>query len=212
MQTADFNVDDFSTGNRYKGDENLFVRFFTTSVEDKPASAEAQRPIFKEQEMCGIRVPGQQHENCYKANYKYKNRFPRHYQAFKDRTEMPVSGTPLSEWGLIADTVVQEMAFFNIKTVEQLAGLRDSVMGKFKGAVGYKNKAQAWLDTANVAASAADMKKELDARDKVIADLTQKMSDLEEAFSLASKGDGPKEIPDSAPTTSKRRKKVVAED
>ena len=85
--------------------------------------------------------------------------------------------------------------------------------------VDYKNKARAWLDTANVAASSADMKKELDARDKTIADLTEKLttlmkktSDLEEAFSLASKGDGPEENPDPAPTTSKRRKKVTAED
>jgi len=219
MQTADFDVADFDAGNRYKGDENLFVRFYTISIEDKQASAEKQRPIFKEQEMCGIRVPGQQRENCYKANFKYKNRFPKHYKAFKDRVEMPESGTPLSEWGLIPDTVAKEMAFFNIKTVEQLSELRDSILQDFQGATGYKQKAQKWLDTANVAASAADMKRELDARDATIADLTEKLtilmtktSNLEEAFSLASKGVGPKEIPGSAPTTSKRRKKVVAED
>ena len=65
MQEANFNVEEFNADNRYAGDENLFVRFFTIPVEDKEASAEAGRPIYTEREMCGIRVPGKQHENCY---------------------------------------------------------------------------------------------------------------------------------------------------
>lgn len=210
MQQANFDVEDFDNRNRHAGDENLFVRFYSLPVQDKEESEKAGRPIFKDQIMCGIRVPGTQHENSYKATSRYRNRFPRHYKAYQDRVEMPEIGTPLSEWGLIPLTAVHEMAYLNIKTVEQLSELPDSKLN-FQGAVGYKSKAQKWLEEVNLSATAADMKKELGERDNVIAAMQEELQNLRETISLASKGDGPEENSNSAPK-SKRRKNALTED
>ena len=209
MQQADFDVNDFGNDQGRKGDENLFVRFYTLPTEDKLASSKAGRPIYKDQIMCGIRVPGNSYENSFKATNHYKNRFPKHFKAFQDRVEMPEEGTPLSEWGIMPETLVKEMTYFNVKTVEQLADLRDNVLEQFSGSVTYKNKAIKWLEMTNVSAKAADMEKELEARDVTISQLQQRLSDLEKTISLASTVDGTVDSSSSTPILNKKRKKVT---
>ena len=217
MATADFDVAEFSQESRYKSDENLFVRFFNEDVEDKEASAKAGRPIYKTREMCGIRVPGKQHENCYVAR-RYIARFPKHYQAFKARENTPEEGTPLSEWPQMASTQVKELAFFNIKTVEQLANVTDNIIGNFQGGVTLKRKAQEFLAAAENGVNAAALEKELAERDNTIEAMQKEMAELREMISLASKGTSalaestPEDTHAAPPTKSRRRRKAASED
>ena len=147
MQTADFNHQDFESSAQSKLDENLLVKFFTKQRQDQAASKAEGRPIFKDVEYIDIKVPGNRSGGaCRPATFKDKQRFPRHYAAYEQRKEMPVEGTPLAEWPIMSRSQVEELSYHNVKTVEQLVAMSDTLASQFMGMNTLKSKAKAWLE------------------------------------------------------------------
>jgi hypothetical protein len=210
MQTADFNVDDFTPEAQRDMDAKLLVRFFTKPKQDTVASEKEGRPIFKDTEYVEIRVPGSRDVVCRPAKQRDLARFPRHYDMFKRRIETPEVGTPLAEWPLIARSQVEELTFFNCKTVEQLAEMSDSNAANFMGMNALRQKAKDWLVKATEDAKAEHLSSELAERDETIAKMQQEMAELKEMISLAAKGKETAAGSDSAepsapPTTTKAK-------
>jgi hypothetical protein len=164
MQTIDY---DYTIHQRPgAGDENLLVKFYFDAVKDDMATAKEGRPIFKEMEMVDIRIPGSRDNIVVRpVREKDKQRFPRHYAAFKQRMESSekLVGTPLDQWPLLTKSQVEELKFFNIRTVEHLAGAPDSTGQKFMGFNSMKQKAADFIKAASAAAPLAQMREELDA-------------------------------------------------
>jgi len=187
MQTAEFDHNDFNTGQQSKADESLLVKFYIKSVKDNDASSQEGRPIFKEREYIEITIPGSRDLVTRPARVEDKERFPRHYEAFQQRIEMPVEGTPLVEWPAINRSFADELAFLNIKTVEQLADLNDNSMN-FMGAQNWKAKAKDWLEATKDDGVLSQLRDELELRDVTIstqadqiADLVSRLDELEAA-------------------------------
>jgi hypothetical protein len=151
MTIADFDVADFDGSKKAQLDKQLLVKFFYKTRPDSVETQRQGRPIFKEVEYVDIKVPGDRGTSvCRPARPADKQRFSAHYEAFKSRVEAPVTGTPLAEWALIPRSAVEQLAFANVKTVEQLATLSDSYAGQMQGGHNYKAKAKAYLErTAN---------------------------------------------------------------
>lgn len=59
------------------------------------------------------------------------HRFPDEWQAFKSGKEDQTQGTPLRTWAAIDRASVEELAYFKVTTIEQLAELNDSNATKF---------------------------------------------------------------------------------
>jgi len=145
MQTAEYNHEDFA--NQSKADEGLMVRFYYKSIEDTAESQAQGRPVFKEKTYIEIRVAGQRDVQAARpVTFADKQRFPRHYEAFEKRVEPPTEGMPLAEWPAITRTQAEEMAFMNVKTVEQLATMKDSNLSKFMNGYKLRDQAVKWLD------------------------------------------------------------------
>ena len=146
MQTADFNHNDFS--NTTEADKSLMVKFFYKNVQNKMESQKQGRPIFKEKTYIEIRIAGQRDaQACRPATHSDKQRFAAHFEAFEKRVEPPTEGTPLAEWALITRTQAEELSFLHIKTVEQLATVKDGNMQNFMGGYSLREKAAKWLKT-----------------------------------------------------------------
>ncbi len=143
------NHHDYSAGARQEADRSLLVKFFLKPKQDRTASEKEGRPIFKDVEYVDIKVPGDRGVGaCRPATDLDRKRFPEHYRAFKDRIENePEVGTPLSEWGIISRSLAEEMSFFNIKTVEQLATMADGQAARFMTGLSLKEKARLWLES-----------------------------------------------------------------
>ena len=157
----------------------LLVKFFTKSREDPAATRDAGRPVFKDVEYIDIKIPGNRRSGaCRPAGEADKKRFPRHYEAFKQRTEAPIEGTPLSEWPIVSRSMAEEMAFFHVKTVEQLASMSDTNGQNFMGINTLKAKAKAWLERSKKGADEARLTSELEKRDLKIAALEEKLNAL----------------------------------
>lgn len=147
MQIADVNHQDFQPSAQSSLDEKLLVKFFIKQMPDKKASEVEGRPIFKDVEYIDIKIPGNRIGGAtHPAQFRDRQRFPRHYAAFKERKSMPVEGTPLAEWPVISRTQVEELAFYNVKTVEQLVSMSDTNASKFLGMQALKRKAAKWLE------------------------------------------------------------------
>lgn len=148
LPSADYR--DFSPEYQNEADKALLVKFFLKPREDKAASAAAGRPIFKDVEHVDIKIPGNRGSGaCRPATDVDRQRFPEHYRRFKERTETDsMPGTPLHEWPPISRSAAEELKFFNVYTVEQLAGMADVQIAKFQGLMPLREKAKAWLDRA----------------------------------------------------------------
>ncbi len=180
VQTADFDYKDFDSNAQKAGDASLLVKFFLKTVQDKTQTAKEGRPMFKEVEYIDIKIPGSRGGGaCRPVRQKDLDRFPEHYSMFKNRIEAPVSGTPLAEWLLMSRSQAEELAFHNVKTVEQLAEMSDTHVGKFMGLNTMKAKAKEWLKAAKDAAPAAELQAAIAEKDVQIASLIERLNALE---------------------------------
>lgn len=176
MQIA--NSQDFAQQNQQKMDEQLLVRFFLKPRQDPTASAEEGRPVFKDVVYVEIRVPGSRDAVCRPAGAGDIARFQRHYDAFQSRTADVVEGTPLAEWPQMSRSQVEELSFYNVKTVEQLIAMSDQNASQFMGLNTLKAKAKAWLDLTNEYKAAEELQAELSKRDSEIAELKAAVDEL----------------------------------
>ena len=135
--------------NRHKGDENLYVKFFTHPVENHEETIKEGRPMYRDAEFISIMVPGDKDNIVVReVREQDKQRFPRHYAAYAQGKEELIDGTPLERWGFITMAQVEELKFFNLRTVEQLATVSDSNAQKFMGIQMLKQSAKDYIDSS----------------------------------------------------------------
>src|SRR5690606_9295016 len=112
--------------NRYKEDDKLAVAFFFSPVQDDEATAREGRPIFKDAEFIKILIPGDKTNVVVRqASQSDKDRFAQQYARFKNNQQEVLEGTPLEAWPLVTRSQVEELKYFGVRTVEQLAGMAD---------------------------------------------------------------------------------------
>lgn len=176
MQQAEFNHNDFT--NTSEADKALLVRFFYKNVQNMLESEAQNRPIFKEKTYIEIRIAGQRDaQACRPATHQDKQRFPLHFDAFEKRVAPPADGLPLTEWPKITRSQAEELTFLSVKTVEQLASMKDTNASKIMGGYKLVEDAKKWLTQNNSDVEDAE-KAELRAQ---VADLTAKVALLLEA-------------------------------
>lgn len=189
MQTLDY---DYTVHHRQNaGDDALLVRFFIDAAKDDVASKEAGRPIYKDVEWIDIRIPGSKDNVVVRpARPGDRERFPRHYAAFKQRigNAEKVVGTPLAMWPILTKAQVEELKFFNIHTVEQLVGCPDSTSMNFMGIQVLKQKARDYLAAAQSAAPLAALREEVDALKAQNTELIAELKKLRDADNRTVKG------------------------
>jgi len=131
------------------GDEHLAVKFFVEPLKNDARSAQEGRPIFEDVEWISIMSPGSRNEVRRPTRPGDLERFPQHYARFKAREEQEIiDGTPLTEWTGITRSQAEELKFWNILTVEQLANCSDQNTQNFKGLVTLKQSAIKFLEAA----------------------------------------------------------------
>jgi hypothetical protein len=186
----DFNAPQNATQSE---DENLLCKFFykmrPNKAKDVLDPKDADLPDTVEVEYYDIKVPGERDSIAGPVNENIKQRFPRHYAAFKQRIAAPVDGTPLSEWAAITRTQVEELAFANIKTIENLANVADNRTNAMRGMTALKQKAAAYLAQKEDTKFVDQLTEQLDVRDKTITALEDRLAIMEKRFA---EGDTPK--------------------
>ncbi len=180
---------DFQAG--AKDQDTAYPEFRMQPVQNNFESARQARPVFEEKEFVHIFVPGDR-KSEWDGHVKpeHRQRWPRHYAAFKASQEMPTEGTPLAEWPAVTRSQVLELAAANVKTVEQLAGLPDDLLSKAvsMGGLGLREKALRFLEFAKgaapmeaLAAENADLKSKMAAMQADHEDLKRRVNEMSAA-------------------------------
>ena len=209
MQQAEFNHNDF--GDTSEADKSLMVKFFYKEVQNKMESQKQGRPVFKEKLYIEIRIAGQRDvQACRPATHADKQRFPRHLDAFERRVEAPTEGMPLSEWPKITRSQAEELSFNNVKTVEQLASMKDSNLSKMMNGYSLRDAAVKWLElnsAETVDREKEEMRSEIAELKLLVAKLMADKTD-EPAAELESPLDEPEEAPAPRPRKTRAKPKT----
>jgi len=180
-QEIDFAMN-FEEAQQAESDKKLFVVFFREAVHNEFKSIEAGRPIFEDKDMIRIHTPGSRDTTVGEAHYGYQQRFPRQWAQYKQNLEQTTSGTPLSAVPWLTVGQVAELSVFNVKSVEQLASMPDSIANKFMNHQALKQQAAHYLEAAAGAAPLLKLQAELSKRDAQIAELQQVVKAMQESM------------------------------
>ena len=150
--------------NRFAGDERLHVRFFTKPTMNTFRTELEGRPIYEDLEYIEIWIPGDKSNiNVRPIQLDDKMRFKKRYDEWKSGI-VKQTGTPLKLMPFLSESQVEELAYFRITTVEQLANVADSSIQNMHGLTGYKTQAQAYLAAQNDSSAMLERIRELEQR------------------------------------------------
>ena len=130
-------------------DDTLLVRFFMRPRIDNEASNRENRPIYKDVPHIEIAIPGDKN-NIVTAEVweQHIRRFPQYWEQFQAGIKDQVVGTPLKVAPFLTDAHIEELAYFKIRTIEQLANLSDANMS-WNGAREMQQAAKKYLLKVN---------------------------------------------------------------
>lgn len=170
-------------------DKRLLVVFSTRPWHDRVASTEAGRPIYRDRDFITIMVPGDKDSIIERpATDMDRQRFALQYTAFQQRkSQESVSGTPLKVVTFLTAAQAKELEYFNIFTVEQLAGIPDANAARVLGAQRLKQLAADFLKAATEQAPLTAMREEMEQKDAKITALEEAVRELSDQVKLLQK-------------------------
>ena len=168
------------------GDDKLGVMFYSRVVEDERATREQGRKVFAEKEYVKIMVPGDRYNIIDRPVQRTGTtptddtlRFAQQYARFKAREEQKTAeGTPIHLWPGVPAALAEELKYLNIFTVEQLADLADTYVGKLPKGQELKAKAKAFVAAVKDQEQVNKLQSALDERDNRISTLENELKEL----------------------------------
>lgn len=199
---------------RDPGDDALWVTFEMTSHFNDALTRERGYAVFEMAEYIKVIVPGDATLMINRpVRETDKSRFPRQYQAFLVGKSQQL-GTPLKGWPHITPAQADELAFFKILTVEQLAVVSDGNAQKYMGLNELRSKAKNYLEAEKSEAPFQRMNAELAGRDEKISTLQAELQQAMEAIAelrAAERGRSEREGAEDVPQRSSRRRPAEPE-
>jgi hypothetical protein len=165
------------------------ARFYMRPIQNREKSAEAGRPVFEDVEYVEIFTPGDK-LNIIDRPVRDADRqnFGNIYSAFKTGAEAKLEGTPLTEWPGITRAQAEELAFFKVRTVEQLASISDTNASSMGPILAIRQKARDYLERAAGSAPMDKVRAELAARDNELEVLRRQLKEQADAIAELRKG------------------------
>jgi len=169
------NLDDVDNTQLYANDNKLFIKFHTQAVLHPAKSTQAGRAIYDDVDMITIRTPGSQLTSIVAPVKYYMDRFGDKYRLWKSSQLEAASGTPLENFPFLftKPSMIAELKYRNIFTVEQLAELTDSGKQSIMGGHELCKRAADWITKS--AEDAVDAEKE---------ELKQQLATMQEQLAL----------------------------
>lgn len=159
--------------------KGVYIQFFLHTDRDDKRTREEGRPCFKDYEFLRITVAGDRNNVTERpVTPADRIRFAAQYKAFKENREAPQDGYPLSEWPGISKSMVEELAYFKIKTVEQLAEISDAQAQGITGAFDLRKRAIAYLQKMKEDAPMEKVNAMVAEKDEQIRQLTESLNAL----------------------------------
>jgi len=181
-----------------EADKRLVISFRRNPVLDEEATAKAGRPIHVEKDYITIVAPG---DKCTAIDRAWgwpndERRFGHLYKAWleKNREGDGRIGTPLAAWPLIGKAMIADLAYFNVRTVEDLANLSDVNAQSVGPIMEWRQKARDFMAAAEKGAVSSQLRKEVEdqkARNATLEESLKKMQEQIDALTAPPKAAQP---------------------
>jgi hypothetical protein len=161
--------------------DNTMARFYTMPVQNNFRTEREGRPIFEEHEFVEIMMAGDTKTVVQeRVKEEHRQRWPTMYAAFKAGREPPTEGTPIEEWAAITASQALELRACNVRTVEQMAELSDTLLMRAvpMGGHALRERAKAFLQQAAGSAPMDSMLAKMEEQNAIIATLQQQIKEL----------------------------------
>jgi hypothetical protein len=183
---ADFDSRDFTEGPAQ--DDKALVRFYMKPVKG-PIDPVTGLATWSEKEYYETVVPGSRDTINQPVTVITKQKYPMQYAKWKANASTEgVTGTFISETTWISRSQAEELAYFGVKTLEQLAAAPDTLCQKQVGMYELRRKAQSFIEQREkdapilaIHAKFDALKAEAEVKDQTIADLQKRLAALEAA-------------------------------
>ena len=185
-QVADFDSRDFTEGPAQ--DDKAMVRFYMKPVKG-PIDPVTGIATWTEKEYYETVVPGSRDTINQPVTVITKQKYPMQYAKWKANASTEgVTGTFISETTWISRSQAEELAYFGVKTLEQLAAAPDTLCQKQVGMYELRRKAQSFIEQREkdapilaVHAQLDALKAESEVKDQTIDALKKRLDALEAA-------------------------------
>jgi hypothetical protein len=132
------------------GDEGLHALFYVKAVRNERKTEVEGRAIYDNVEYIKIVLHGDRNTEIDRpASQEDKERFARQYHHWKEHNENIVEGTPLAEWPHVDEKLRSELRHLGLMTVEQVANVPDSTVGKLPMGTKLRKIANEFLMSSN---------------------------------------------------------------
>lgn len=174
------------------GTPPLLLFFYEQAVKDERASRDGP-PVFVPVDYVKVVVAGSKGgegpiyemartlaDGTVKRDAQAMKRFGRPYEDWKAGRAVADAGTPLEQWPLMDVAMVAAFKAANVYTVQQLAGLSDSLLDTAirRGGREWRAKALAWLDEARTAAGDVEARATIARQQEEIDELKEQVKQL----------------------------------
>lgn len=182
-----------------KEDRPAYVRFETRAIEDRNESIKQGHYVTKNVDYALITPPFSR--DCVSQEVtvwlktmddnvsagrlpgRWRDNYKAQYEAWKKNEEIPLDGTPIKGWPVLSPAQQENLVSIGVKTVEDLAAINDEGQKRYGiGALELKNKAQAWLKSANsvgkVVQENATLKTRVSEQEETIKGLSEQLKEL----------------------------------
>ena len=169
-------------------DSRLFVKFERRSVLDPVASREQGRPIHVGMDYVHIQQPGERDCTIRPATEIDTMRFRQQWARYRDGQTQDVEGSPLSVLFPNNPEIVENLKYYRLSTVEQLAALNDTqiqnigIGGRqfYEAAKKYLAAADKGKDFHALAKSVDQLQRDMQAKDVKIAALEAALAETDQ--------------------------------
>ena len=161
-------------------ESSVFVEFYTDAVHMKADSEKEGRPIYKDMPHVRIIIPGDTGNIIETlAKEQHKQKYPEAWKRFQTAETTGHTGTQLEHWPQITRSQVKEAKYYEVHTVEQMAGLSDAHVAKLgMGFSDLRAKAKAFLSLAEDTAAATKQAAENERQQREIDDLKAQIKEM----------------------------------
>jgi hypothetical protein len=161
----------------------VMVAFGLNPQKDEKKSLEAGMEVFIDVEYVKIAVPGDKYSLYFQpAQDTHRKRFPRAYEAYKNRNVVPTEGLPLEHWPPIPKSMVMMFKAAHVHTVEALMAIHEGHIDKFGHAARkWRDMAKAHVEMAKDSAAALKSEAEKQALRDELAVMREQIAALSAA-------------------------------
>lgn len=170
-------------------DSALHVRFYSKPVQNAFKSEMEKRPIFEDIDCIRITTPGNKLNIIdTPVTEEHKARFPIQWARYQNaRSSEGITGTPLDQWPMVTRAQAETLRHLGFHTVESVALASDQQIAAVGMAAGmapsaFRQKAAAWLKSAEAAADEERHQHELAQRDAQIAEMQRQLQEQQATF------------------------------